>query len=306
MLINNPPVKITDDLMMLGSAEYPLYLLRGHTIVEGGVGSMAPLLGEQLDSLSIPRDAIRQAVVMHGHPDHVMALPAFREMFPGIRFLASELAAATLQNEKAVGFFRQIDDTLTASLTKAGTIAERHHPKPLAENKIAVDATLKEGDTLDIDGAAFAVLQTPGHSDCSLSLHQPESGLLLISDVSGYYMPSHDCWWANYFSGYAAYMNSMRRLAQLDAEVLCLGHLAVIRGAEAVRTYFDRAIAATEQCHQQIVAETKAGKSGREIAAQIGAEVYEKTQLMPLEFMQKNSSLLVKQSLKHEGIEPKP
>ena len=44
------------------------------------------------------------------------------------------------------------------------------------------------------------------------------------------------------------------------------------------------------------------GLSYRGIAEVLGSEVYEKTQLMPLDFFQKNCGILVKNSLRHEGI----
>jgi len=46
----------------------------------------------------------------------------------------------------------------------------------------------------------------------------------------------------------------------------------------------------------------KAGKPVRQLAEELGAEVYAKTQLLPLDFFQKNCGLLIKQSLRHEGI----
>ena len=94
----------------------------------------------------------------------------------------------------------------------------------------------------------------------------------------------------------------MRRLAALGAEVLCLSHNGAIKGADDVRAYFDGAIAATEAYHARIVDELKAGKDARAVAEQLGSEVYEKTQLLPVTFFQKNCSVLVKQSMQHEGI----
>lgn len=305
MLIRDPPVEPAEGLWMLGTNEYPLFLFRGRsacTIFEGGTGAMGPLLAEQIRQLGIATDAVRQVVVTHAHPDHVMAVPLFREMFPGLVVLASQAAAATLSAQKAISFFCQVDEALTGSLLKAGLIAERHRPGPLAEKRIAVDRVIKEGDTIDADGAAFGVLATPGHSDCSLSFHEPGRGILLISDATGYYMPAHEAWWPNYFTGYGAYLNSVRRLADLASEVLCLSHNGVVKGADDVAAYFRGAIAATQEYHRRIVAEARAGKPVRQIAEQLGEEVYQKTQLLPVEFFQKSCSLLVKQSLGHEGM----
>ncbi|MEE8452347.1 MAG: MBL fold metallo-hydrolase, partial [Thermoguttaceae bacterium] len=296
MIIKDPPIRVTDELWMLGSNEYPLYLFKGHTIFEGGVGSMGPLLAEQMESLGLDTAGVRRVVIPHAHPDHVMAVPGLRGMFPQATVVASAIAAKTLSIDKAIGFFCKVDGALTASLTKCGTITEKHHPKPLEEMKIDIDEIVGEGDTIDVDGTLFQVLSTPGHSDCSLSFFEPEEKLLFISDATGYYMHEHGCWWVNYFGDYQAYLDSMRRLAGLGAEILCLGHLAAIKGADDIKQYFTDAIAVTQQCHQRIVEEVKAGKSGRQIAEELGSEVFEKTQLMPLEFLQKNCSLLVKLS----------
>jgi glyoxylase-like metal-dependent hydrolase (beta-lactamase superfamily II) len=308
MLIQDPPAAITAHLLMLATNEYPLFLYKGEregTIFEGGVGAMGPLALEQLQGLGIGRDFVKQVVVTHAHPDHVMAVPLFREAFPGIRVLASEAAARTLSAAKAIAFFRQVDEALTGSLAKAGRITEAHRPRPLAEDRIAVDRLIKEGDTVAVDaGVAFRVLETPGHSECSLSFHEPSAGVLVISDATGYYLPDPEFWWPNYFTGYEAYLASMRRLAALNAEVLCLSHNGAIKGAEAVRAYFDGALAATQQYHERIVADARAGKPVREIAEQLGAQVYARTQLLPLDFFQRNCGLLVKQSLRHAGLEP--
>ena len=97
-------------------------------------------------------------------------------------------------------------------------------------------------------------------------------------------------------------MRSIERLATLDADVLCLSHNAVIRGADDVRDYFRRALEVTQAYHERIVADAQAGKPAEEIAAALGAEVYQKTQLMPPDFFVKNCGLLVKTSLRHAGI----
>ncbi len=161
---------------------------------------------------------------------------------------------------------------------------------------------MKEGDTVTVGGTSFNVLETPGHSDCSLSFHQPDAGILFVSDATGYYLPEHDYWWPNYFTGYDVYLDSMRRLAGLNVEVLGLSHNAAVKGADAVKAYFDKAISATEHYHQRIVELAKSGESVRGIAERLGSEVYEKTQLLPLDFFQKNCGLLVKHSLRREGI----
>ena len=94
----------------------------------------------------------------------------------------------------------------------------------------------------------------------------------------------------------------LRISRELGAEVICMGHHGAVTGAEDVRTFFGRMIAATEQYHGRIIEAARAGKSVREIAEALGAEIHAKSKLLPPDFFQKNCALLVKQSLKHEGI----
>lgn len=302
MLIKNPPVEIAEGVRMLGTNEYPVYLVRDAdegAIFEGGVGAAGPVVKEQLAALDIPAEIVKKIIVTHAHPDHVMAVPAFREMFGAAEVCASKIAAGTLGVEKAVGFFKKIDGMLTEALVEAGSIKDKHRPEPLKDKQIAVDRVLADGDALTVGRRKFDVLATPGHSDCSLSFHEAEMRLLIISDATGYYIPDSGYFWPNYFSDYGAYLESIRRLAALDAAIVCLSHNAVVRGADAVKAYFDGAIAATEAYHKRIVKETAAGKAPDEISRQLGVEMHKKTQLLNVEFFQKNCEQLVKQSLKY-------
>jgi glyoxylase-like metal-dependent hydrolase (beta-lactamase superfamily II) len=302
MLIKDPPVEIADSLWMLGTSEYPVFLVMDQNegaIFEGGVGADGPVVKEQLTRLDIDTDLVRQVIITHAHPDHVMAIPAFRAMFDDVIVCASEPAAKTLAIEKAVKFFTKIDGILTESLIKAGSIKEEHRPQLLTESQITVDRILADGDTITVGGLKFDVLAMPGHSDCSLSFHEPGAGFVIVSDATGFYIPDHDHWWPGYFTDYEAYIGSMRRLADLGAKILCLSHNGVIKGSDEVRTYFEDAIAATEAYHERILSEIESGKSPEELAGQLGTEVYEKIGLLPLDFFQKNCALLVKQSMEY-------
>ncbi|NIS54061.1 MAG: MBL fold metallo-hydrolase [Phycisphaerae bacterium] len=302
MLIKNPPFEIAEGLWMLGTSEYPVFLAMDQNegaIFEGGVGADGPVVKEQLAQLDIAADLIRQVIITHAHPDHVMAIPAFRAMFEGVTVCASETAAKTLTIEKAVKFFAKIDGILTESLIKAGSITEEHRPGLMTESQITVDQILAEGDTITVGGLKFDVLAMPGHSDCSLSFHEPVAGFVIVSDSTGFYIPDYNYWWPGYFTDYQAYIESMRRLADLDAKVVCLSHNGVIKGSDEVSAYFDDAIAATEAYHERILREIDAGKSPEELAGQLGTEVYEKIPLLPLDFFQKNCALLVKYSMEY-------
>ncbi len=304
MMITEPPAKLTDNLFMLGTCEYPLYLYKGKTqaaIFEAATGHVGPLLAGQLEQLGIDPATVKQIIVPHAHPDHVMALPLMLKLFPDATLAASAVGAKTLSVEKAIALFCRLDDAISDAMAAAGTIPKEHRREELDEMCIPVDRIIEDGDKIEIDSVVFDVIKTLGHSDCSLTFHQPEQGILIASDAIPYLMPQKDSWWPCYFANYGQYLESMRRLQGLDASVLCMGHRAAITGRDEVRAFFDQIIEATETYHKRIIDETKAGKDPRAIAEMLGSEIHEKTGLLPLDFFQKNCMLLVKQSLKHEG-----
>ncbi len=307
MLLKDPPVQITDRLWMLGTNAFPLYLYQGdenlgYTIFEGVVSAMGPVLDQQLNSLGVTHDQVRRVIVTHAHPDHVMAIPVFRQMFPEVSVIASEPAAKTLQIEKAVAFFGKMDEALTSWLVERGLIDTAGQGEPV-RGPIAVDRVVGEGDRVEVgQDVAFEVLETPGHSVCSLSFYEPQDSILIISDATGYYLPDQDYMWPGYLTDYGDYLRSIERLAAKPAETLCLSHNAVIRGADEVAAYFQRAVAETEKYHNHIVTQAKSGASVQTIAQVLGADIYERTGQLTLDFFQKNCSLLIKNSLRHEGL----
>jgi len=307
MGIEQPPAELTKGFWMLGTRAYPVYVCRDAeeaAIFEGGIGAVGPVVARQLAELGIGAQAVRQIVVTHAHPDHVMAVPQFRRMFPAAAVSASAVAARTLASEKAIALFQQIDQGLAKAVGSQppGAVGTAEAPAEPPVKTIAVNRLLEEGDVVAVGRRRFHVLATPGHSECSLSFFEPEARVLVISDATGYYLPERHLWWPNYFSGYAPYLASIRRLTGLGAEVLCLSHNAALVGAEEIKAYLAGAIAATEAYHRRIVEAVRGGQSAGDLAGQLGREAYELAPVLPLEFFQKNCALLVKQSLAAEGL----
>ena len=103
MLVNDPPVEVAENLWMLGTNAYPLFLVRGKgeaAVFEGGVGAMGPLLLEQLDRIGVRADSVDLVVVTHAHPDHVMAVPLMRKAYHAVRKIPGP---ATVVGQDRVG-----------------------------------------------------------------------------------------------------------------------------------------------------------------------------------------------------------
>jgi glyoxylase-like metal-dependent hydrolase (beta-lactamase superfamily II) len=91
-----------------------------------------------------------------------------------------------------------------------------------------VDVELREGDTLNEVLPGLTVLDTPGHSPGHVSFWWPERRLLIAGDAlfPRFTPGKHDVRLP--FAGLTADMDeakrSVKKLAGLDIDVLCLGH----------------------------------------------------------------------------------
>jgi glyoxylase-like metal-dependent hydrolase (beta-lactamase superfamily II) len=101
-------------------------------------------------------------------------------------------------------------------------------------DSIKPDFFLKEGD-LTLDGLELSIFHTPGHSPGSATLYWPAQKVLFTGDLifkEGFGrtdLPGGDS---------ATLKESIKRMADLDVELLLSGHGDIIAGAEAVRKNF--------------------------------------------------------------------
>ena len=173
----------------------------------------------------------------------------------------------------------------------------------MAENRIAVDRMVREGDAIAVEDTSWTVLETPGHSDCSISLHERRAGADDLRRHRLLHAGRRTPGGRTTSPSYAAYVRSIERLAGLEAEVLCLSHNGAICGRRGDprllrRRHRRHASSTTSGSWPRRRRASRSGRSPRNS----GAEIHGRLPVLPLDFFQKNCGLLVKQSLQHAGI----
>jgi glyoxylase-like metal-dependent hydrolase (beta-lactamase superfamily II) len=96
---------------------------------------------------------------------------------------------------------------------------------PMPEKLVTVDQTVNDGDMIEAFGG-LQVIATPGHSPGHVSFWQPERKILFVGDTimnafssGGLRLP-----FTVSTPDMAENIRSVKKLAELDAEIACFGH----------------------------------------------------------------------------------
>lgn len=214
-------IVITDEVTQVGgrglsaAEDAAIYLIdfggRG-ALVDAGCGGGEDRLLANVESTGLSPGNLDFLLVTHCHYDHA----------GGARHLRDRLGLKVVAHEVEAPYIEIGDDDVCA----ATWYGARQIPCP-------VDVRLAGGrQDLQLNGRAITALHIPGHSPGSLA-YLVESGgkkILFGQDVHGPLHPSLK-------SDPVAYHASLKRLLELEADILCEGHFGVFHGKDEVRDF---------------------------------------------------------------------
>ncbi len=214
-------MKITDDIFQVGGgplttpSDGACYLIHfnGHAaLVDAGCGFSVPRILDNVRGCGASLERIEYLLITHCHYDHIGGANAVREAV-GCRVVAHELDAV---------YMEEGNDAVTAASWYGATIA----PTPV-DRKLTDDR-----ETLQLGGRSVEAIHIPGHSPGSVAYLTESEGkrVLFGQDVHGPLDPS-------LLSDRKAYQKSLKRLIDLEADILCEGHYGVFRGKAAVARF---------------------------------------------------------------------
>ena len=174
---------------------------------------------------------LKHIIVTHGHRSHLGGLATLKRL-SGAAVYAHEWEADIVSGDRRA---QPVTLRPTQSLRlwpfQLGLALGRpkHAPCP-------VDSTLSDDDHI----GPLRVLHTPGHSPGHLAFHWPERRFLIAGDAIATW-PEFGPGWKAFNLNEAEHRDSLRRMAELDADIVGVGHGEPIasRGADRVRELVD-------------------------------------------------------------------
>jgi glyoxylase-like metal-dependent hydrolase (beta-lactamase superfamily II) len=222
--------KITDRLWYLGKEEAGVYLLEGRDasmMINGALSHILPEVLQQMKDFRIDEKRIAKFLILHSHFDHAGLVPYFKRQYPQIEVYASGPAWNIFKMPKAIEimntFSRLVATQLKAAEGLAGYDTEWRDD--------VTGTTVSEGDRIDLGGISLTIIDTPGHSSCSISAYEPTMKALFASDGGG--IPYKDTSFPSMNSNITQFQESLEKLKPYPVQYLCADHYGYVTGEEA-------------------------------------------------------------------------
>jgi glyoxylase-like metal-dependent hydrolase (beta-lactamase superfamily II) len=222
--------ELVPGLHLLGHPVGPVYYLDSPqpVLFDSGFTALAQAYLDDLAEVLLGRSP-RFLFLTHSHYDHAGCAGWFKKTYPDLTVCASSQAQAVLRRPNAT--------KLISELSREATDFFLKHGIPRAKESeflpIEVEKVLADGDTVPLtDNLSVEVIATPGHTRGCLSYYIPQRKMLFCGEAGGIRL--HDGHIATEFvADYQAYEDSLRRLAELDVEVVCQAHHLALIGPTA-------------------------------------------------------------------------
>lgn len=247
---NRKAGQIRDRLWYLGREESGVYLLEGDKdslILSGGMSYLAPVVLKQIRDFGIDEGKTRKLLILHAHFDHVGLVPFFRRRYPALEIFALARAWEILRMPKGIETINAFSHMVAERMGVVGSL----DGGDLDWRDDVAGESVSEGSEIDLGGLTIRILETPGHSSCSLSAYCPQIRALFPSDGGG--IPYEDMILPAGNSNYTQYQKSLEKLKPLAVDILCADHYGYVTGLEA-ETYLLHSIDAAREHRAMIEA----------------------------------------------------
>jgi len=209
-LIGGPNLTSADD-----AAVYLIDFKETLAMIDAGAGRSTAQLVRNIEMLGFNPADVSFLILTHGHIDHIGSAPFFQKQYQ-TQVMIHELDAEALEH----GDSRK---------TAADWYGTTFPPMSLDRKLRGAEEGLRFG------GETLHCLHTPGHTPGSLSVYLDRLGkrVLFGQDIHG---PFHSA----FGSDIEQWKKSMRKLLDLNADILCEGHFGIFQPQDRVRAYIER------------------------------------------------------------------
>ncbi|MFX1314306.1 MAG: MBL fold metallo-hydrolase [Promethearchaeota archaeon] len=211
--------EIIENLYHLGDSGCSVYLINtqsddGLVLIDCG---MSFKLIKEINRIGLDPINIKHCILTHFHIDHIAACNDLKRFNKKVKFYAHNLDADAIEES---GHNKE---------TAASWYGVEYKPVKL-ERRLKGDLEILKFGTYE-----FQCIHIPGHTPGSLAiLLELDKKILFGQDVHGPIIPG--------VSNYKDYQNSLKKMLDLEADILCEGHFGIFQPANEVKRYIKKYI----------------------------------------------------------------
>ncbi len=250
---DDPAHRVTEYLYRSGgtTAAYCLLTERSRIIVNTGMGYEAPHHKRVFDA--VRPGPTPYVMSTQAHVDHVGGVHLFRE--PGTVYVAQENNLACQRDDARIRQLRLRTAGIWFDMTgrDAIRIARENPGVSMGQDEPTPDLTFDERLDLEVDGFHLHLLASVGETVDSMIVWLPEHQVALISNLLGPlfpHFPNLNTLRGDRYRFVEPYLRSVRRLRELQPEMLVTGRHDPIMGAELIDASLARLHDAVDWVHR--------------------------------------------------------
>lgn len=176
-------------------------------------------------------------LLSHSHYDHISGVPYLRKVWPDVKVMASEYAQNILTKKSALKTIRELNNQSALYYGSSQLI-------DYDDTLMKVDHKISEGDSLKLGSTSIDILETPGHTKCSLSFIV-NNEVIFPSETSGCMSKSGKIYPA-FIISYKQTMNSIHKCQKANLQYIVSPHLGLVSKGETP-TYWEKCIQAVNK-----------------------------------------------------------
>lgn len=262
----NMDIKVTNIEGVHGCEAYLLTTDKSAVVIDAGYGFCADKTVENIRA-ELGDRKLEHIILTHSHYDHVLGSPVISQAFPNAKIYAHPRTKQIFTKTNAK---RVMEEMNQAAAKDRGNTA----PSGCTEN-LHVDETVNEGDIIKVRDMTIRVIETPGHTNCSISLFIEEDKFLIAGETLGVALDFPQIV-PTFITSYEDTIDSLRKAKSYDPEKLLLPHGYVINGSD-VDIYFENAEREATNIYDIVKESYKKSCSVEEIVEQLKSIYYKGT-----------------------------
>lgn len=216
-----------------GSSTSFLILGKNKTaLIDCGMAYCAPNLIENIKKVLHHSRKLDYILLSHSHYDHISGIPYLKKIWPDVKVMAAPYAKNILTKQSALKTIKELNNQSAEYYGFNGSI-------DYDDSLMKVDYALLEGDSLNLGDTSIYILETPGHTKCSLSFLVNDN-IIFPSETSGCMSKSEKIYSA-FIISYKQTINSIHKCQKTNSKYIVSPHFGLVSKSKAL-TYWEECI----------------------------------------------------------------